>query len=463
MLKARQVGFTTMEQARDLYHWIKTPGANVVVTCQSVTDHRPVKDLTRNYNIMIDGLKRAGLKLDIKETAGTWVLPSRDESTLSIMEAGASEAAAAKKGRAGTISRLHLTETAFYEYADQTLNALLECVAGEEFGSEIVSESTPNGAHGWFYQQCMAAKRGRGRYKLHFFPWLMQEEYACELAPGQVLEPENTREIELVERHGITQQQLLWYRRKVVDKGQALMDQEYPTDVETAFLASGRLFFEASVTAELLAKTRAPLRTETFGDGTLRIWTEPVPGREYLIAVDTAEGLVRTDPKVDEKARFGDWSTGVIYDRRTGEHVATLRAHLPPWELARALISIGSQFNLAWIAVERNNHGHAVIQGLYQQGYRRIYIGVDRKLGWLTTSASRPMALDLLEDAHRRGFWRSNDRDLLGEMETFIVTDVGRSEAARGTHDDLVMAAAIGWDVICKPQAFRSFDCLPSG
>lgn len=71
------------------------------------------------------------------------------------------------------------------------------------------------------------------------------------------------------------------------------------------------------------------------------------------------------------------------------------------------------------------------------------------------------MALDLLEDSHRRGLWRTNDRELLGEMLPFIVNERGRPEAANGKHDDLVMAAAMGWGVLACPTAFRSFSNLP--
>ncbi len=41
-------------------------------------------------------------------------------------------------------------------------------------------------------------------------------------------------------------------------------------------------------------------------------------------------------------------------------------------------------------------------------------------------------------------------------MLVFIVTDKGRPEAGPGAHDDLVMAAAIGWDVLRKPLSTRT-------
>jgi hypothetical protein len=48
-------------------------------------------------------------------------------------------------------------------------------------------------------------------------------------------------------------------------------------------------------------------------------------------------------------------------------------------------------------------------------------------------------------------------RDLatLGEMRTFITNARGKVEAARGSHDDLVLALAIGRDILTLPEPPR--------
>ena len=43
------------------------------------------------------------------------------------------------------------------------------------------------------------------------------------------------------------------------------------------------------------------------------------------------------------------------------------------------------------------------------------------------------------------------------------IAKTGKAEAARGEHDDLIMAAAIGWDVLRRPLAFRNLSNLPPG
>jgi hypothetical protein len=434
VLKPRQVGFTTLEQARDVYHFLTVPGARVVATCQSLTDHDPFKLLSKNYRVMFESLERAGLKLNFHtRTAGEWSLADRDAS-LRIVEAGASEAAAVKKGRAGTVSRLHLTETAFYEYADETLNALLECVPGVEHGSEIVDESTPNGASGAFYRRCQSAASGAGAYKLHFFPWFAATEYQTPLEPDEKIEPTTEREDALA-KAGVTQEQLKWYRAKVADKGgQEKTDQEYPSDAETCFLVSGRGFFDQSVTTKLFKLATQPL--ERRDHDRVRIFRRPEPSKAYLLALDCAEG------------GGGDPSGGILRERVTGEHCATIDGQYPPWELARAGAKLGHEYNDALIAVERNNHGHATLQALErEEKYKQIYEHADKKNGWPTNPVTRPIMLDALDDAHRNGHWSSPDRAVLGQFRTFVTNSNGKPEAAPGENDDLVLAEAIGWSV----------------
>lgn len=433
VLKPRQIGFTTLEQARDIYNFLTVPGARVVTTCQSATDHTPSLLLSANYQVMFAALQRAGLRLDFRSESTTkWVLGDRDAS-LRLIEAGASEAAAKKKGRAGTVTRLHLTETAYYEYADDTLNALLEAVPGPEHGSEIVSESTANGAGGWFYRQCRAATAGTNGYTLHFFPWFEATEYAIPLELEETIVAKNEREALLLGK-GVSPEQLKWYRRKVIENGQDKVDQEYPSDPETCFLVSGRGFFNQRTTSALLEHATEPL--EQRDRYRISIWKRPEADERYVIGADPSEG------------GGGDPSGAVVYKWKTGEHVASVLGQYAPYELAKVLADLGHEYNDATIAVERNNHGHAVIQALQREHrYKKLYEHEDDKIGWPTNPVTRPVMLDLLEDAHRRGLWVTSDRSLLGQARTFIVSASGKPEAASGEHDDLVMAAAIGWAV----------------
>lgn len=463
VLKPRQIGFTTLELARDVWTLLTKPGARVVVVCQSLTDHGPLKQLSATLRVMFDSLRAAGVPFSFRtEALAEWVLADRDAS-LRIIQAGASEAAAEKIGRSGTITRLHLTETAYYEYAKESLNALQECVPPAELGSETVSESTANGASGVFYEDFMAARAGTSSTRAHFYSWLDQPEYRRELEPGERIVPETDREREVVAK-GATPEQLKWYRQKVADKkSQDLVDQEYPLDPDTCFITAGRLFFDRERTKSLLATTTDPIETKSVGrdgsHGGLRIWKHAQPGRRYLISVDPSEGV------------GGDPGAAVVLDRGTGEHVATLHGQFSTWEMARLVAELGRppfygnsgdpQNTNALVVVERNNHGHAVLQGLIrEQRYTHVYIGSDKRPGWVNSEVTRAAALAALHSAHHDKHWKSPEKQTIAEMLRFIVNEQGKPEAAKGAHDDLVLAHAIGWDVACRPYTERF---VPSG
>ena len=460
VLKPRQVGLTTWELARDIWFFLTRPGARVVIVCQSSSDDAAIKEISEKVSTMLAGLEDSGISIPFEQNGQTptkWILRGRGAS-LRIIGAGASAAAAKKKGRAGTIHRLHITELAFFEHAKETLNAILECVPAKEFNSEIVIESTANGASGPYFEAYQRAKAKKGSFRAHFFSWLQEPKYSVALEPGEVIEPETEREQTLL-RLGASREQIKWYRRKVEDKGQDLVDQEYPLDEETCWLSAGRLFFDRDRTKTLLgiANTVAPLRVETVGregsQGVLRVYAEPKPKARYLITLDPSEGV------------GGDPGAAVVHDRQTGEHVATLHGQFSTWELARLCrgsdrlkegeesehgpVGLAAVYNDALVAVERNNHGHAVLQA-FERAFHgtQVYEAPDGKRGWLNGPTTRTSALDALHEAHKSGQWSSPDAAVLGEFLRFIVTATGRAEGAPGAHDDLVIAQAIAWDVL---------------
>lgn len=442
ILKPRQVGFTTWELARDIWFFLTRPGAQVVIVAQSDAEDDALKGISKKLTLMFDALAREmGLAFPVKaQGAMQWVFGN---ATLRIIGAGASKAAAEKKGRGGTIHRLHVTELAFFEQGEATLNALLECVPAPQFGSEITIESTANGAAGVFFERYKAAKSGRAGWSAHFFRWMDHAIYATSLVENDNIEPEGERERELLAKHGATLEQLKWYRAKVEDKGQALVDQEYPLDEDTCWLLAGRLFFDAERTRALYGLTKPPIETRIVGDpgtgGTLRIWERPVPGRRYVIVGDTSEGV------------GGDPSGGCVFDRSTGEHLATVQGQFKTWEFARVLAELGKEFSMAKLVVERNNHGHAVLQALdREQKYPRslVHRAKDDRPGWVTGQISRAAALEALHAAHRHKKWSSPDSETIAQMLVFIVDDKGKPRAANGAHDELMIVHAIARDIL---------------
>lgn len=116
------------------------------------------------------------------------------------------------------------------------------------------------------------------------------------------------------------------------------------------------------------------------------------------------------------------------------------------------------------IAFERNNGGVAEIKRLAtlnRNGKYRIYteksnVGTTDqtessvKLGWTTSSASRPTMLQMLKEAVDAKLITIYDKPTVTEMFSFIVSQTSSSwkaQAEQGAHDDLIMSLAIAWQL----------------
>ncbi len=106
----------------------------------------------------------------------------------------------------------------------------------------------------------------------------------------------------------------------------------------------------------------------------------------------------------------------------------------------------------ALIGVETNFSTHPQKE-LERLGYDNFFIRkqsedaftskMSKKFGFNTNKATRPDMLGKLKAFVREYSYKLLDMDLLLEMTTFIKNEKGRPEAAKGTHDDMVMARAI--------------------
>lgn len=452
-LKARQVGFTTLEEARDIWFALTRPGVNVVLVTIPDAKNLYTRKACADLESMIDHL---GVDVGAR-WSGTQVTFA-NASTITVYDAGGSEKAAGKTARSSTVHRAHLTEAAFYPYAQLTTTALLRALPSAEQGGELTEESTPNGAGGVFYEHWQSATGGGSSLAAHFFPWFLQAEYAIGPDTGAATARDADEEELLAAAREVgvelTARQLRWWREQRDLSGKDAVAQEYPHDAAKCFLLSGRSFFDGAALDRYEARAEPPLPAaslpaplaalvaELGDDGdegaALRVWVEPVPGRAYLAVTDTAGGKKR-----------GDFPCTLIFDLETREHVATYRQKVPPSEYARRLARVGRAWNTAVAVVERNNHGGTVLTVLIEQEhYAEVWTDHRSEAGWCTTAANRSQVIDGLSDALLRDELRTRDALIASEARTFIVHPDGIPRAQTGCHDDAVMAAAIGWRVL---------------
>ena len=345
------------------------------------------------------------------------VFPELD-SQYRVVSAGEKNA-----GRGMTVQNLHCSELARWPGDPaETLAGLRAALAP---GGELILESTPEGVGGCFHEEWQ--KAGETGMVRHFFPWWMESRYRAAPVDAATLTEE---ESELIAREHLDLGQI-GFRRQVRANFRGLARQEYAEDSESCFRASGDSVFElAAIEARLAA---APPAIEQRRNGELEIWLPPLKGKEYLVAVDPAGG-----------GSEGDYSAAQVLELETGLQCAEFAAHMGGLELARFVTALAAEYNQAWLVVERNNHGSGILALAETAcGYSRIY-RQGGQAGWLTNSVSRPAMLGRLDAALVEQPERFMSRRLLAECRSFVRLPDGGTGARAGTHDDWVMAMAIG-------------------
>lgn len=238
-----------------------------------------------------------------------------------------------------------------------------------------------------------------------------------------------------------------WYEQKKRDLPDWQLAQEYPSNPDEAFLRSGRPVFNVDRLREIevvepIARGHLRKHEGEFAEdgGPLRIWQFPEERHVYAIGCDVAEGL-----------EHGDFSSVHVIDARTLDVVAHWHGHVDPDVLGEDILpALGWYYNRALIGVESNNHGLTTLKGLVRAEYPAVYRQrrQDRRnaapteaLGWRTTSATKPLAIDELGKELREGTLGLQCGETLAELRTFVRDGSGKMNGS--PHDDRVMSLAI--------------------
>ncbi len=191
-----------------------------------------------------------------------------------------------------------------------------------------------------------------------------------------------------------------------------------------------------------------------------QIWEKPKPTSVYAIGVDVAEGV------------GGDASVASVINCGTGLHVASYWSNAVDVDTyAAELFKLGTYYNKAFLCIESNNHGHAIIALLggavgslaYHNLYRRISYDEytqerSKKIGFKTSATTKPRLIENLKSALKTGEVITKDRLTIQELGSFVRdAKTGRLGAKGKAHDDRVMALALAWE-----QTRLLKDTLPS-
>ena len=372
-------------------------------------------------------------------------------------------------GRSFTLRRVHFSEAAYYADLKQTMVAVMAAVPDDP-DTMVVVESTPNGIGNEFHRMCLAAFHGDSEWDLFGYCWWEHAEYSRALNDaGKFQASLSGEEREMMRQYGLFLEQLHWRRWAIANKcnGDAtIFKQEYPANFEEGFLASGSPRFSLGHLNRMPLIRDAVsggLEEQSFAGsgrivflprerGELTIFRKPDPAKTYVIGADSAEGI---DANEGQGESDRDYAVAVVRERETGDQAATLRARMEPAEFGRQLALLGRYYNMACQCPEANNTGIATIDAMLVAGYPPglIYHRVVQpdqdpsvradKIGWKTTTVTRPQLLSWYDAAIREMSIYIRDPIVAQEARTFVIKPDGKAEHQKGCHDDCVFADAL--------------------
>lgn len=438
ILKARQQGLSTYVGGYLYFNVSQRKACKAMVVTHHSDSTRALFDMTKRYHENCPELLKPHTKYS-----------SRRELTFDVLDSSYVVATAGGEsiGRGETLTHVHASELAFWQKSTalENWNGMTQAVPNKP-NTAIFVESTANGVSGIFYDLWKGAVDGTNGYVPVFIPWFIDPEYREPVPSNFEITPE---EEELEERYTLDHEQLMFRRRKIAQNGIDLFKQEYPAEPEEAFLTTGRPVFNPETLQECLHETQDPTsRLALEGDewlenvrGELTLYRKIDDGEKYTIGADVAMGV-----------RGGDYSVAQVLDSKKRQ-VATYRAQVHPDYFAEVLYKMGEFFNFAYIIVENNSHGILTCTRLGKDmAYPHFYteLQVDKlteretmKLGFTTTSKTKPLIIDELRASVREGNIELNDKVTIREMLTYIVTQSGGMEAESGCFDDCVMSLAL--------------------
>jgi hypothetical protein len=437
VLKARQQGLSTVISAW-MYWWLSQHKAQKGIVIAHQSDS--TKTLFDMYKRLHENCPEP-VKPSTRYSSRRELVFDKLDTALQVATAGGEGI-----GRGETLTHAHLSEAAFYPSATaaDNLNAVFQAIPNTP-GTAIFIESTANGMSGPFYDLWKGCVDGTNGFEGFFSAWYETPEYQEPVDKDFELSPE---EEDLVKDRGLTKPQLLYRRRKIAQNGRDAFFQEYPSNADEAFIASGRPVFNPDLIHTMLQKAPEPIqRLALEGEewhenarGELLIYKKHKVTSTYYIGADVAMGI-----------KGGDWSVAQVLNEDK-EQVAVWRAHVHPDYFAEVLVALGRHFNDALIAVENNGHGLLTAVKLRDSGYPNIYTEVtegnlsDRdtiRIGFRTTVKTKPLIIDRLRASLREQDIEIYDKTTLREMLSYVVTESGNMEAEEGCYDDCVMSLAL--------------------
>ncbi len=390
ILKARQLGQTWLVLCFALWLMLFRPAQTVLLFSRRDDEAMYLLDRLRGvYKRLPEWCRVRDVRQD---SAHVWEL-----SNGSIAYAFPTTA-----GDSYTASLAIVDEADLVPDLDRLMNAVKPTIDG---GGRMIllsraNKSVPNST---FKRMYRAARSGESPWTPVFLPWNAR--------------PDRTQE---------------WYEEQKQDiyARTGFLDdlyQQYPSTESEALAANSTdKRFSNDWLMECFDKT-TPLDLSTArapAISMLVVYAPPIFGRRYAIGVDPAEG----NPTSDDSAL-------TVVDCVTLEEVAYLKGKIEPSMMATYALEVAAYYNDAGILVERNNHGHTVIQEIFNQNPQaNLLSGWDDRKGWLSSARGKVLLYNHAADILRDRATKIRTTETLMQLSSI---EGATLRAPEGLHDDL--------------------------
>ena len=469
ILKAAQLGITTIVQAEFFIDAMVIPGIEVLILAQRDATATKLFEISNTFRMAFPEEMRPKLSRDnthMIEFDHSAVAPGL-KSTITV---GSAEARTFGRGRPN--HRLLCTEVGFYD--DTALKVVAGIVARmpiDEDGNSVarrVEESTADGQSGYFYTEWnKAMNKVEGiededtSLTPHFFPWWADPEYRIKFNPehpyGGAITERTPHEEWLQSEYKLTDDHIRWRRWKTAELGGDMFKQEFPENPDEAFLPIGSAVFDVLKdldNAQRMVKT--PINPD-YQNG-FSLWSGPYLGRPYIIAVDQASGEGERD--LNEKPL--DFQAVTCWDAITLEQMFTFRSRdTTAKQLAIKIAKWAVEYNDALVVPERNLAQFGFFDWLYEMGVENLYIHVNERgitsPGYPNNIATKPALKDNFKDILGvDGGITIRSANLMREIRNYRwLHGAGKNRmgAAPGLHDDELITAFFATDPLVREQA----------
>lgn len=507
VLKARQLGITTISLALDLFWMFVHDGLQSGFVAHEEGSKEKTREIIERY---IKSLPR-DLKVEIVKH-NKYNLVLSNGSIMDYLVAGTTKRTKGL-GRGRAYTHIHSTELAFYGN-QEAVDSFVAGIAKTHVDRLRIWESTANGFDSPLWEKWSSAKEDTITQRCIFIGWWgndnydvsndaqLMEKYGYDPTPD---EQERIAKVAELYQQEITIGMLAWYRwyEATQSKTPHMMAQEFPWTEDEAFISTGSKFFDQKKVAEdiqELTQNFSLFKGYRFNlgerfvdthmeacsevrDVTLRVWAKPVEGAKYIISCDPAYGsddnkdrsVIQVKrcyaDKVEQVAEYADdealtyqvtwvlaWLAGKYKDSMINLEVTGPGAQIMlEFKHLKELATAGMLDMPAEATVDQKQQRDSFLDNMQAARWfiyhRQDSMGGGYAYNWKTTGDTKIAALNALRDSHVTRAFIPRSLPLLDEM-THIVQNGWDIRASGKHHDDRVMAAALaiwGWQEWIRP------------